>query len=124
MYPVYSMKWQYKKNELSEVLALTPNKTLKLHPSAGDFVGDEFVLMQFTGRVDKNGREIYEGDILYHHEASEHTVVGWDEGNNAWVHVGEDVFPYSMTGGVMRGSEVVGNRYQNPDLITWEEWIN
>lgn len=118
MYPVYSMRWQYRKNELSEVLAITPNKTLKLHPSAGDFVGDEFVLMQCTGVVDKRGREIYDGDILRHDEGAL-TVVEWDVLGNSWSHKDENFYPYQISGGKMTGSEVVGNRYQNPGLITW-----
>lgn len=121
MYPVYGMRWQYKHNQLSEVMAIAPNGMLRLYASAEDILGDEFVLMQFTGVVDKNGKEIYEGDILRHETGC--VLVGWSNLHNAWVYAGEDVLPYEISGGKLNACEIVGNRYQNPDLLTWETWL-
>ena len=64
---------------------------------------DEWVLMQYTGLKDKNGKEIYEGDILKTPQGNR--VVEWDL-NDGWRNVGR------YFGNV----EVIGNIYENPKL--------
>ena len=108
-------------------------------------------LQQFTGMIDMNGKEIYDGDILSFHftdfspdgwkdrdpahgpfpQRQANGTVFWDERQGAWrvkgAHPGHlcDLLSGSMhyekqpIGGTYhRTAEVIGNLYQNPDLIT------
>jgi uncharacterized phage protein (TIGR01671 family) len=76
-------------------------------------------LMQYTGLKDKNGREIYEGDIVsYQTGYSEPyiTEVSWtDIDNEGWNMGGFIVYPPWVDHGEV---EVVGNIYENPELLT------
>ena len=76
---------------------------------------DNFVLMQFTGLLDKNGKEIYEGDILRINNNLIEEVKWVDEDN--WH--GDCV----VTGFVNhkaiyhKGPEIIGNIYEHPELL-------
>tara|TARA_R110000851_G_scaffold138591_1_gene275285 strand:+ start:133 stop:531 length:399 start_codon:yes stop_codon:yes gene_type:complete len=82
----------------------------------------EFALMQYTGLKDKNGIEIYEGDILkldlIHHPCgikepikdSEISAVYWDNIEMRF----RNKFNYA---GNFKYAEIIGNIHQNPELI-------
>lgn len=93
---------------------------------------DQYVLMQFTGLKDNNGKEIYEGDIvslpMYYEtpEMSSNPTVNWqvifDNSRFALVnkeHPADD--PEQHLGYVMfqydGNIEVIGNIHQNPELL-------
>ena len=89
-----------------------------------DFDEDRVALMQYTGLKDKNGKEIYEGDIVNwtswkigfkHIDGSEvkltPKVVQWVDG--AWKL--EEDSPWNLS--IYDNVEVIGNIYENGDLL-------
>lgn len=94
-----------------------------IDPGVNCFSGDDFkklVPMQYTGLKDKNGNEIYEGDIC--------RINFFDEG----LKNGQVVFRIFHSGYYLEGTfgqwsmgtwepsyiEIVGNIYQNPELLS------
>ncbi len=72
---------------------------------------------QYTSLKDKNGREIYEGDIMdYRKECGALHVVKWSEGFGEGSVLGIDC---SGTLGITM-SEVIGNIHENPELLEAE----
>lgn len=77
-----------------------------------DFDKDN-VLMQCTGLQDKNGKLIYEGDILFYKIGSIkcREVVKWSPERCGWIKGYQDLSTYK------KYHEVLGNIYENPELI-------
>lgn len=87
-------------------------------------------IMQFTGRKNKNGEEIYEGDLfkcIYAFDGcTEHIFeVYWPEwasGFHLKSHGGKCQQPNVEKGvGDMTHLEIIGNIHENPDLLTTQE---
>lgn len=91
----------------------------------------DVILLQFTGLTDRNGKEIYEGDIIeVSKENIEHiggsitkTVVGYKNGcymagrNNI-----DNLNTYLwLLAGDVGNCEVIGNIYENPELLETKE---
>ena len=86
-------------------------------------------LMQYTGLKDKNGKEIYEGDIvlikLDETSTWYKTVVGFKKGAFiASLIDGEDYIYIFNRGFDNNDFEVIGNIYENKKLLEENEWVN
>lgn len=132
--------WYNNKIEKVHSLHLNSKKAIVSHSGGGNYsvLFDEIVLMEYIGRKDVNGVEIYEGDIIEFPGDEILCAVRYDEERNAFV-----LDDYGYKGSIMEygwdenagefgivdtngfddfysvdGIKVVGNIYENKDLIT------
>ena len=95
----------------------------------------DIVLMQYTGLKDKNGKEIYEGDIVQAHfkkgswKYNDKNYYGYRNGKIVYCVDGfilyiegykEKIYPLSAFGNNnndIADLEVIGNIYDNPELL-------
>jgi len=98
------MAWPHRSDFLHNTQQWTSDDGLMVNP----------VLMQFVGLLDKNGREIYEEDIVRYEINGSVSRVCWEQ----------DICTYCFNDGLNRINvldsrfiEVVGNSYENPELL-------
>lgn len=89
-----------------------PNLVYKVN----DMLKCGYIWMQFTGLLDKNGKEIYEGDIIRGYKIN--AVVTFTDGGFWFVDNANCDGGYRTEQEVR---EVVGNIYENPELLTRKE---
>ena len=135
MRPIKYRAWDKRRKRMVEVTSINfRDGTIQVetrHAVNREVYLEDIVLMQYTGLKDKNGKEIYEGDLLNMHYCNESVVkgkvvtvkmgmtydsdgwqhgrtYGWVAGNNSLA----DVAPYA---------EVLGDIYENPELLEEED---
>ncbi|MEW6126742.1 MAG: YopX family protein [Acidobacteriota bacterium] len=77
----------------------------------------KFELMQFTGLLDKNGSEIFEGDIVSWGSSRNMFIKYEDRGMYEFWHTETEKAHHWGIWNIHKELEVIGNIYENPELI-------
>jgi uncharacterized phage protein (TIGR01671 family) len=126
--------WMKKYNQFWDVVQVNFVTNEILAPDGEWYEYNE--LVQYTGIKDKNGKEIYEGDIIQHGEnayspfENSISIVEWFDENFMWIfkknHIKKDandkvVYDIELLGNISGGYddkfEVIGNIFENKELL-------
>lgn len=88
------------------------NQEIELHPR-----DENIILMQSTGLFDKNGQEIFEGDITASGNHPIKGVVEFRTDLGMWVNCLKGYDYYEYLGNVASGIEIISNIHENPELL-------
>ena len=85
------------------------------------FYEKDLKIMQYTGLKDKNNKEIYEGDILSDGNIKKPYKVVFENGSFKAEFEGDfDEYSFDLIDVVAQGCEVIGNIYENLELMEGE----
>ena len=106
---IYTGKW---------AVSVCPHGVMRSGHLCDDFIPD--TVGQFTGRKDKNGKKIFEGDVcrFYGTEGYSDYVVFWDDTVSQWTVRQIDLGAKDVLDSYFAECcEVIGNIHDNPELL-------
>lgn len=122
--PIKFRAWNKETSVMVDLQKITPLALAIIPIMAGAgfgvYVPDDprLIIMQFAGLVDRNGKEIYEGDILQGDDGTTATIIF---GDGSFCVDEKGAFAPWILGNHSQYWQVIGNVYQNPDLLDTEE---
>ncbi len=115
--------WNKKTNTMIDLYTITPlalSAGLKGNGIYIPFDRNELILMQCTGLKDSEDKLIWEGDIVEVGDGSVSKVVRWDDEHASYFIHPELFIPWELTY-KYKEIKVLGNIYENPELIKQNE---
>lgn len=119
MIPKFRAYFEQYKRMIYSIGIVNQNMILVDFHDTGDteslFITDRIHVMQSTGLKDKNGIEVFDGDIMfYEQDCYQYTLVKYDKDKLAFVlYDGCERLYHEL----WEPGEVIGNIYENPKLL-------
>lgn len=111
--------WDKVKKEIVRVETIFSEEIdVRNEKKKGWFIEKDYEKMQFTGLFDKNGKEIYEGDIIALQGVDDDKCYFYEirqEKSGAWMGCNE--LYWDLKSDDFIKLEVVGNIHENPELL-------
>lgn len=85
-------------------------------------VNNDLNLMQSTGLFDRNGKEIFEGDILGTKDGLLNGVVEYKSDLGMWTNSLIRYNNFERLCNVANSREIIGNIYENPEILEDKKW--
>ena len=99
---------------------INKDKTIEVRPK-----DDKTIVMQSTGLVDENGKEVFEGDVLLTYD-DELAKVYWDDVLAGWfvdfIYETAELSEVADLQSSRSICAIVGNVYENPEFLEEVEW--
>ena len=126
--------WDMRQKEMRSVMGFRVNKSKSITINATEHpenweplitsgIHKDGILMQYTGLKDKKGKEIYEGDIVFHSDKTIMEVL-WSNKHATfivkYIYLKEKVEDFID---LVKESEVIGNIYESPELLQKKEKV-
>lgn len=130
MFPIHELEWHKISHSLTKCVGYDDWDKDGYTMHGGGIMKyaneERFILQQYTGLRDKNGKYIFEGDVLNtHYEEGEGPIKGivfYSNGafkvTSDWVNIKDYTVYDLLDEDLIQGNnaEVIGNLYENPEL--------